>query len=332
MYADQLFSRQLAQIALESVEIPDVPAPGGIIARAEASLISPGTELANFLGKTAQRTPQSSEPYLPGYSFAGVVVEADVDAPFAVGDRIAGPLPHASLADEARSERLARMTKIPGQVSSTQAAFTQLAAIAINAVRPAQIELGDRIVVVGAGLVGLLAAQLARLNGASPVVVLDLIPERRKRAAKLGFAAFSTNDDDLVKVAPDGFDVVIEATGSPHAFVPALHLAARGGRVVLLGSTRGSVTDFSPYDDIHLKGLRLVGAHVSTSPKQATVRDRWTEAENRRYLLDAMRDGLLDIGQLITDVVSPAQAPAMFQALAKHPGEHLGVVIDWLQG
>lgn len=333
MHARQLISRAVRQIELESVEIPDAPASGGIIATAGVTLISPGTEVANYLGKTTQRTPETTEPYLPGYSFAGIVTAAHPDAPFEVGDRIAGPLPHASVADEALPERLARMTRIPDGVSDTEAAFTQLAAIALNAVRAGEIQLGHRVVVIGAGLVGLLAAQLARLNGAHPVVTLDLIPERRAKAAELGFASLDSSDAQdqaaLHELAPAGFDVVIEATGSPLAFVPALRLATRGGRVVLLGSTRGTIPDFSPYDDIHLKGLTVVGAHVSTSPRQATVRDKWTEAENRRLLLELIADGRLDVDGLVTDLVAPTEAPAAFDALADHPAQHLGIAIDW---
>ncbi|MCM3657614.1 zinc-binding alcohol dehydrogenase [Agromyces mediolanus] len=333
MLARQLVSRAVRQMDLEPVDLPEEPAPGGIIATAGVTLISPGTEVANYLGRTTQRTPETTEPYVPGYSFAGVVTAAHPDAPFRVGERIAGPLPHASAADEARPERLARMTRIPDGVSDTEAAFTQLAAIALNAVRAGELQLGQRVVVVGAGLVGLLAAQLARLNGAHPVVTLDLMPERRARAVQLGFASFDTSDpaDEaaLHSLAPDGFDVVIEATGSPMAFVPALRLAARGGRVVLLGSTRGAVPDFSPYDDIHLKGLTVVGAHVSTSPRQATARDKWTEAENRRVLLELIAEGRLDVASLVTDTVGPHQASAAFDDLADRPAEHLGIAIDW---
>lgn len=333
MRALQLVSRSIGAMDLEPYDVPDVPPPGGILARAGVTLISPGTEVANYLGNTSQRTPGTTEPYLPGYSFAGEVWAVGDGAPFSVGDRISGPLPHASHAAEARPERLVRMTRIPDGVSDTEASVTQLGSIALNAVRSAELQLGDRVVVVGAGLVGLLAARLARLNGAHPVVVLDLLEERRAKAASLGFKSFHPDDEAvseaLATIAPAGFDVVIEATGSPRAFVPALKLATRGGRVVLLGSTRGTVEGFSPYDDIHLKGLTLVGAHVSTSPKQATPRDRWTEAENRRYLLELMRDGVLDVTPLVTDVVAPSEAGQAFATLANNPSDHLGIAIDW---
>jgi 2-desacetyl-2-hydroxyethyl bacteriochlorophyllide A dehydrogenase len=323
-------------MSLEPYEVADDPPPGAILARAEATLISAGTEVANYLGRTSQRTPTSTDPYYPGYSFAGVVeaVGEGVER-FRPGDRICGPLPHASHAVEGRPERLARMTLITPGVTFRQAAVTQLGCIALNAVRAAGIQLGESVAVVGAGLVGLLAARLASLDGARPLAVLDLI-ERRREIARSAYGADVVADprdpeemERLRRLAPDGFDVVFEATGSPHAFAPALQLAARGARVILLGSTRGLVESFDPYTDLHLKGLRVIGAHVSTTPTSPTLHNRWTEAANREVLLSLMRDGVLDVDPLITHVVSPEQAGDAFAALAGKPDDHLGVLIDW---
>ncbi|GGT00296.1 alcohol dehydrogenase [Streptomyces chromofuscus] len=328
-------SHKPARMELERHELPSEPPPGGILVRADVTLISPGTEVANYLGRTTQRTLTSTEPYYPGYSFAGVV-EAVGDGMdrFRPGDRICGPLPHASWAIEDRPERLARMTRVPEGVTSRQAAVTQLACIALNAVRPAAIQLGDTVAVVGAGLVGLLAARFARLDGAHRLAVVELLAERREAARSTGAdlvvdPADPASDEQLRGLAPGGFDVVVEATGAAPAFVPALELAAHGGRVVLLGSTRGRVDNFDPYASLHLKGLRVIGAHVSTAPKTATVHDRWTEAANRRLILDLIRDGALEVDSLITDVVTPSQGGEAFRALAEEPADHLGVVIDW---
>ncbi|MFF7216790.1 zinc-binding dehydrogenase [Streptomyces sp. NPDC008238] len=334
IHASRLTSHKPAQMELESHELSEPP-PGGILVRAQATLISPGTEVANYLGRTTQRTLTSTEPYYPGYSFAGVV-EAVGDGMdrFRPGDRICGPLPHASYAIEDRPERLARMTTIPDGVTARQAAMTQLACITLNAVRPAAIQLGETVAVVGAGIVGLLAARMARLDGAHRLAMVELLAERREAAHSTGAnlvvdPADQGSGNRLEALAPGGFDVVIEATGAPSAFVPALELAARGGRVILLGSTRGQVANFDPYSSLHLKGLSVIGAHVSTAPKTGTVHDRWTEAANRRVILELIGDGALEVDSLITDVVSPEQGPAAFHMLAEEPASHLGVIIDW---
>ena len=155
--------------------------------RTGTTLISPGTEVANYLGRTTERSPERTEPYYPGYSVAGeVVAVGDGMVRFEAGDRVTGPLPHASMALEARPDRLERITHIPDGVTDRQAAFSQLGCITLNGVRKAGIQLGERVAVVGAGLVGLLAARLSQLDGGQPVAALDLVPERRKTALEFG--------------------------------------------------------------------------------------------------------------------------------------------------
>jgi L-iditol 2-dehydrogenase len=133
----------------------------------------------------------------------------------------------------------------------------------------------------------------------------------------------------LESIAPGGVDVVIEATGSPRAFVPALAMARNGGRIVLLGSTRGLVEGFSPYDQAHLKGLSIIGAHVSTTPVTGTPHDPWTEAANRRVILSLMQDKRLDVEPLISHTIVPDQADEAFAGLAHTPEKYLGIAIDW---
>lgn len=127
MIAQTLISHRAGEMALEPHELPDELPPNGLCVEAAVTTISPGTEVANYLGTTTQRTPESVEPYVPGYSFAGTVLAVGSrHTRFAPGDRICGPLPHASHAVEARPDRLARMTKIPDGVSFRDASFTQL--------------------------------------------------------------------------------------------------------------------------------------------------------------------------------------------------------------
>jgi len=320
---------------LEEFELPDRPPADGILVSTGVTIISAGTEIANYLGRTTERPPERTTPYYPGYSFAGTVLAVGEDIhDFAPGDRVSGPIQHASAAVENRPERLARFARIPDGVTDREAALSQLSCIALNGVRKARIQLGETVAVVGAGLVGLLASRLAQLDGAHPLISLDLIEERRAAAIDFGIAHVldpgAENTEDVISaLAPAGVDVVIEATGSPHAFVPALKMARRGGRVVLLGSTRGTVQDFSPYAEAHLKGLTIVGAHVSTAPVIATPADVWTEAANRRVVLSLMEEGSFDVNPLIRHTVSPAEAPDAFAGLASRPEEYLGVAIDW---
>ncbi|MCC7367347.1 MAG: zinc-binding dehydrogenase [Chloroflexi bacterium] len=321
---------------LESAQIADVPPPGLLLVEAKTTAISAGTEIANYRGMTTYRSAAnpdwSADPYLPGYSLAGVVkaVGEGVTA-FQPGDRVCGMGPHASASHVPASG----FVKIPDGVSFDHAAMTTLVCIVMNAVRLAHIELGDRVAVVGAGLIGQLALQLSRLAGGRPTVSVDPIGLRRELALRCGASAA------LDPTAPDAveqlerltggreFDVVFEATGSPQAFNPALKLVRFEGRMVLLGSTRGLVEQFDPYSDVHLKGAILIGAHMRTHPDSETPNNRWTQPNNRRFGLQLIADGALQLEPLISHRVSGDEGPAMFERLTESRESFFGVLLNW---
>lgn len=99
--------------------------------------------------------------------------------------------------------------------------------------------------------------------------------------------------------------------------------------MVLLGSTRGRVEQFDPYEDIHRKGVLVIGAHMSTTPSAPTIFNPWTEPANRRVILELIARGDLQVDPLISHKVPPTQAGALYAALATSPAEFLGVLFDW---
>ncbi len=324
---------------LESVELPDVPPPGMLLVEARTSAISAGTEIANFRGLTpyhsAAQPDWRDRPYIPGYSLAGVVrAVGEGVAGFTPGDRVCGWGPHASGA----VVEAARFARIPDAVSFDHAALTTLSVIVMNAVRLARIELGERVGVVGNGLIGQLALQMSRLCGARPTVAIDPIAARRNLALACG-ATFGLDpsaqhaDDQLERqTGSRDLDVVFEATGSPHAFNPALRRVAFGGRLVLLGSTRGLVDGFDPYSDVHRKGITVIGAHVSSHPGGETHVNRWTMSNNQRLALDLMANGALQIEPLISHRIAGDEGAAMFERLAESRENFLGVLLQWADG
>lgn len=324
---------------LESCELPDTPPPGTLLVEARTSAISAGTEIANFRGITpyhsAEQPDWRDRPYYPGYSLAGVVrAVGDGVSGFAPGDRVCGWGPHGSAA----VVDAARFAQIPDGVSFDHAAMTTLTVIVMNAVRLARIELGERVGVVGAGLIGQLALQLSRLCGARPTVSIDPIAKRRELAQRCGATigldpSADDADEQLTRMTGGAeLDVVFEATGSPAAFNPALRRVAFGGRLILLGSTRGLVDGFDPYSDVHRKGITVIGAHVSSHPGQATHFNRWTTANNQRLALDLMADGSLQLGPLISHRVAGDEGAAMFERLAESRESFFGVLLQWSPG
>jgi threonine dehydrogenase-like Zn-dependent dehydrogenase len=127
-----------------------------------------------------------------------------------------------------------------------------------------------------------------------------------------------------------GPEVVVEATGSPAVVSLSLELVAKGGRVVLLGSTRGRV-ELDPYSHIHRKGVRIIGVHESAQSLDHAPQ-RWNQARNLHLLAQFFAAGKLRSQGLITHTISPDQALTIYDELAENPQDYLGVLIDWSSG
>ena len=225
------------QVALEAYE-PSRPGAGQVILRARRTLISPGTERAFYLGLD---NTDAAYPLYPGYSFIGEVEACGAGVTtLRAGDRVASAAQHAShtVVDSSACHTL------PDALSDEEAAFFNLLAIAMQGVRKARIELGESVVVLGAGIIGILALRLAQLSGGLPVIGVDLDADRLALARRVGADDVIPGSADLAaeldaRLGDAGADVVIEATGAPQLVVTAFQLAADRGRVVLLGSPRG---------------------------------------------------------------------------------------------
>ena len=133
----------------------------------------------------------------------------------------------------------AQAVALPDNVSSEEAGLSEPTAVAHHAVRQGNVTAGDRVAVLGAGVVGLLAMQAARAMGAW-VCAIDIRPMSLERAAALGAdATIDSGKEDAVEKLAEltdglGADVVIDAAGAPRTPHLAIDLVRRGGRVVLV--------------------------------------------------------------------------------------------------
>ena len=308
-------------------EMPEAR-PGELLIRALVSLLSPGTERAALLGlpNTEAIYPQDS-----GYSHIGevVAVGAGVDG-WEVGDRVASRVSHVMYATTLASN----CNHVPDGLTNERAAFFRLTSIAMQAVRKTRIELGEPVAAIGCGLIGLLAIQLARLNGGLPVLSIDKDPRRLEFAAALDVDAALLADDSLkasVRELCDGEDpaVVIEATGHPEGIPAAFDLARFGGRVVLLGSTRGETEAVNFYRDVHKKGLTVLGAHESARPQQDSAPGWWTHQADEKTALNLLAGGRLVVDPLTTHRFAWKNAAAAYDTLARWEPGMLGTILDW---
>ena len=321
------------QVVLEEVEVGE-PGPGQVLLRTEKTLISTGTELTGLSGEFPPGSAWAQYvryPWYPGYSNVARVVAAGPDVrDLPEGTLVVSSAPHASLV-LARAERV---RPLPPSVHLEEGTFTVLAATVLNGVRRARIELGETVVIAGAGLLGQLAAQFARLCGAFPLICIDLSAQRLESAARLG--ATHTLAMPVEEAAAEvqrlsrgrGADVLFEVTGNPAVIPPLLKLARREARVILLGSPRGpSQVDF--HEEVHRLGLHLIGAHTSTHPDHETAQQPWTRARNEQLFLDLVAAGLVKVGELITHRYPATDAPAAYAMLLEDRTRAIGVILDW---
>ncbi len=314
-------------VELETYDVGK-PEPGEVIIETEYTLISPGTELAFLHGLPNAR---SAYPQRPGYNHVGRIVELGRDVTdVAVGDRVISHRGHASLVRTAASGVL----RVPKPVTPQQAAYATMATISMQAVRKAQVELGEATVVLGQGIIGNLAMQLARLQGALPVVAVDMIDWRLSIAAQCG-ADLCVNPGSggvaAVRAAMGREDVpvVLEATGVADAVHDALALAGYRGRVVLLASTRGITQEVNFYQEIHRRGVVVIGAHNNTRPKHESSQAYWTEHDDWDAALRFMAAGRLLVDPLTTDTIPAAEAPRGYELLRSDRSAHMGVLLNW---
>lgn len=318
-----------AQVEIEEFEFP-LLGDDELLVATECSLISPGTERAFLLGLP---NAQGNYPSYPGYSNIGVVIDRGGNvSDFNIGDRVVSSKGHTSHF-VATSDSLLKVAE--AGLASEEGVFFNLCTIAMQGVRKAKIELGESVLVLGGGLIGLFGMQLAKLSGGLPVITADLSDSRLQLAKQVG-ADYALNpeaedfNDQVEKITGrKGPAVVIEATGHPAVVNTAFQLAGRCGRVVLLASTRGETERVNFYRDVHAKGLTVLGAHNSVRPRHESSPHFWTLRDDWELSLKLIAHGRVIVAPLITHRLPGIQAGEAYQLLMEWDQNLLGVVLNW---
>jgi L-idonate 5-dehydrogenase len=153
---------------------------------------------------------------------------------------------------------------LPAEVDDGLGAMIEPFSVALQAVKRAGVVSGKRVLVTGAGTIGMLVATVARAFGGSPVAVSDIIAARRAQAVELGAdVALDPSASDLKErvgeLTGDGFDLVFEASGSPLALRGAFDLVRRGGTIVQIG-TIGTEDVPIPVNQLMVNEINLIGS------------------------------------------------------------------------
>ncbi|MFN8525942.1 MAG: zinc-binding alcohol dehydrogenase [Chloroflexota bacterium] len=319
-----------AQVQVGSVLVPE-PGPGEVRIRTVYSGISQGTERWMLLGRynRMDQAVDTSYPCYPGYQAAGIVesVGADVsdlrpgDRVIASGTRFAdgSPVPpgrasHCAYLTAPRSE----VARLGPDADLAAASLFVMAAVGRHGTRLADVSTGERVLVIGQGMIGQMSAQAARRRGAH-VVAADLIESRVELSASHSAdrAALAAGDalEALVREETEaGFDVVIDTTGNSAMFDTCLALLRREGRLVLQGYYPDPVVI-----DFHRAHLQRVTVVFPCG---------W-DRENDQQLADDLTRGKPSITPLISHRLNYQQAPEAYRLITDHPDRTLGMVLRW---
>jgi predicted dehydrogenase len=209
------------------------------------------------------------------------------------------------------------------------AALGPLGAIALQGVRKAAIEPGERVVVLGAGLIGQLAAQLAAVAGG--LVTLVATSDARLAVARRAGVPATLN----ARESPDALGAlaaaaVLDVTGNPRALLDACRAAATGARIVLLGSTRGTTRGFE-ISLLQQKQLELIGAHVATLPAVGCYERQWPWRRELGSVLELTAQGRLSLEPLVTDRLVPDAIARFYEEASAGVRKPVGAIVDWRQ-
>ncbi len=315
-------------VSTVDIELRD-PQPGEVLLRAEVTCISPGTELRCLRGGQGGA---SQEPFIPGYAFVGRVIKSAADGVaegqriFCAGSKDAGPYGHCwgghtgiALADADG------LTPVPDSIDPLDASLAALGGIAANGVRQGAVQPGEKVAVVGLGVLGQLSARMHVLKGGD-VVGCDLVASRVDMANKAGIRSVVATDGlkkAVEPLMPGGAIMVVDATGAPAAIPGAIELVMDvpwdqsdlpNTRYMIQGSYENSFS--IPYHPAFFRQLTFL------VPRNYQARDR-------QSFIYWLAEGKLAVRDLINRVCQPDQAAEAYEAL-KNPAETPGTIaIDW---
>ena len=352
-------------------EVPDpVASPHHVLIRPIYSLISSGTETASIhhegvlkavadnpsqLGKIwhvlkaqgplktlAEVKAKFSEYAVLGYAGAGLVAEKHATVTdLEVGDRVAyggEGTGHGETISVGRN----LAARIPDNVSFDHASFTTLGSVALNGVRIANISLGERVAVIGLGLVGQLIAQLARLEGGF-IIAIDVRPDRVELARQLGSDVALVGGSELsaqVRTLTDGQGadcVIIAAAAKSDAPCRiAVDICRDRGRIVDVGAVELSF----PWYETYLKEIQVLmaraygpGSYDPTYERQGQDYPlpyvRWTENRNMEEFLRLTSQGRVQLDPLITHRFALEDASRAYETIMDPSRNSLAVLVKY---
>ncbi|MEX2592074.1 MAG: bi-domain-containing oxidoreductase [Anditalea sp.] len=363
------------KLYVDKVPVPSV-SEGMVLVENDYSLISAGTERgtvkvaqANLFGKAKQRpdlvaqviqnvrkeglsaTIKKVKTKLDslkamGYSTSGkVLASLDTKGLYKPGDRVAcAGVDYASHAEViAVPQNL--VVKVPDNVTSDEAAFTTLGAIALQGIRQAEPKLGEKVCVIGLGLLGQITVQLLKANGCS-VLGVDMAEDLIKLAEDSGAdKALNRKDSNLIAACEtftngNGFDSIIitAATSSNDPIILSTEIARKKGKIIVVGAVKMDI----PRDPFFYRNELELKISCSYGPGRYDINYeelgndypyayvRWTEQRNMEAFLGLLSQKSINLKPLITHVFDITEAEVAYDiVMGKIKEPHIGILLKY---
>jgi len=364
----------LQNLKTGEIEVADLPSPqvreGTLLIQTRASLISAGSERmivefskANLISKARQQPEKVKqvldkiktdgllptleavfskldEPMPLGYCNAGVVLDVGSGVSgFLPGDRVISNGPHAEVVCVPKN----LCAKIPKGISDESAAFTVLSSVGLQGIRLLSPSLGEKFVVYGLGLIGLLSVQLLRAHGCE-VIGIDLNPARLKLAQGYGARIVTAGSGGDVVSAVNAWaegkgadGVLITAAAKTDEIIhQSAQMCRKRGRIVLVGVVGLNLRRSDFYEkEITFQVSCSYGPGRYDNKYEQGGQDyprgfvRWTAQRNFRAVLDLMQAEKLNVDDLITNRFALEDASQAYDVVGKAPNA-LGVILKYV--
>ena len=322
---------EYGRFEITDVDEPEI-APDEVLVRVKACGIC-GSDVHGYHGATGRRIP----PIVMGHEASGDIVSVGSEVTdWSAGDRVTfdstifcGACEYCrrgeinlcdnrrvlgvSCGEYRRQGAFADLVAVPARVlcrlpdglEYTKAAMVEPVSVAVHGVKRAQVSPGDRVVVVGAGMIGLLVVQVAKQAGAAEVIAVDIDPRKRQMALDLGATSAQETADGLE------VDVAIEAVGIDATVGMAMRCVRKGGRVSLVGNLAPEVK--IPLQVVVTREITLYGCCASQGDYPES--------------LDLIASGKVRVDSMISERIGLEQAPEYFDRLNRNDPALMKVMV-----
>lgn len=209
--------------------------------------------------------------------------------------------------------------KVPDEVSDEEVAMVEPTAVGLHAVHLADIKVGQKVLIIGGGIIGLVCAMFAKKEGASYVALSETNKKRAGIAVELGLVDewFDATDPDFLSKSTskttDGYDIVIDCCGNDPAVTSAIMATRPGGLVVLVGVSQKPIT--IPTVAAVMKEIRMQGAIAYTKEEFITC-------------IEAIENKQIDVMQFMTKIVGLDEVQNAFLDLTSGNTDNIKILVD----